>query len=1306
MKSDLRARGIALLLLILVTSVLTSQTRVVTDLTEAMPRDGLFGKMLEDAKVFGLLDTTLIEIDGTQSSPEALHQAIDDLGQRLSSHSELYEVKYQVSSTAGANLQSAMAGSRIALTDPDELADLLSETGMRQALEASQARLSGPAGAMFARNLANDPLDLGGRLAQKATAPTKGVRLSQGHFVNPEGNRGIILVHGIEPVFGTTANSPTITVLEAELAKTTLPTRWIGSHRYAAEAYTTIRHETKVAVASGTALVIAAFLFLFRSLRPLAGTLPALAIGTLTAGAAAAILSPIHGIVLAFGGALAGLGVDYWIHLYLHGIRDGVPNTFPERIQVAIATLRHLMGAYGVSVAATCTSFAMLATSGYPAVADLAWVGMGASVGAFLSVVLAGPLAFAALARPDDRVPQLPIPKHVPGWIGAIVAVLVGILAVGSLRVHFDGDPRAMDARLPETAALEQELQSRWGGGGSSALLVSEGKTLEEALARLAPAVQVAAHSPGTTVEHPLNLLPPHSQIAANAQAVSDHAALEQQFIRVSEEVGFDSALLLPGFRATLATTAAPTPETWSQTPVSELVDRLTAQTEGGWAVAAILHAPTEEALKHTQYELSLSGSEARYSAPADVAEQGADRIRNELLTRSGAAVALVLLYMACRFRRAVPVLAAVFPTICAVFGTLGTLAWLGIPLTPASGPALVLVVGLAFDQGIFLVEADHSGESEFKASQAAIVMALMNAFCGFAGLMTASHPVVWNIGVVVSLGIFFTAVGAFVVTPALLTAEAEKVVPRWIRRLSFAGVSLFLADQIAEVLGRIDPPPVRSFSTKAESLSPGSRRLGDNLLQRHHGMWVMKVKGAPDEMGHTIGELAGPLRERNEARMLEVFEEKVPNPLVRYGLIRGLPVLGRAVSSSIDPRHLAELAALTAVGQDAQRWASTAYTRKIFLHALHDIGQAMVDTPIGGCTGFVAGAEWTKEGHWLLARNWDFDGGPTFDEDKAVILVEGEGKIPYVHVGIVGLSGSVSGINAEGIAIGLQAAASDAPIRPGTPMIFIAREILENARSLDDVEAILDQRRGFVSEAILAVDGDSGEAAIFEVTPDDVTRIPAGNHLAQANHLRGPHKDDGLNLSRISHGTTLSRLTRMDELLGQGGVDQGLAIEWLRDRKGPGGLELPVGHEGAINADIASHGVVIDATARTIAVSSWPNLSGEWVEFSLSDLQAGKMEGRVVAEIDHPERTLKMHQARRWVQAAKSMAPVEAETQIRHALELAPGHPTFLIARARALIAAGRSEEARQPLEQAIATPPERESDRLLALELLETLK
>jgi hypothetical protein len=270
-------------------------------------------------------------------------------------------------------------------------------------------------------------------------------------------------------------------------------------------------------------------------------------------------------------------------------------------------------------------------------------------------------------------------------------------------------------------------------------------------------------------------------------------------------------------------------------------------------------------------------------------------------------------------------------------------------------------------------------------------------------------------------------------------------------------------------------------------------------------------------------------------------------------------------------------------------------------------------------------------------------------------------------------------------------------------PMIFITREILENARSLDDVERILDARRGFVSEGILAVDGKTGEATVFEVTPDDVTRLdpgatgsPTGMTLALSNHLRGPHATDLANHVRMIEGTTTARLARIEELLARTPqIDEAAAIAMLRDREGVGDVELPHGHESGINADIAAHGAVLDATAGTITISTSPNLAGRFLRFSVDKLLAGDLEPEVAAEEQDPSGTWRVQEARELVRTAHDLGVKDAEAAYRRALRLNPGDVDASLALGVLLADQQRKDEARPYLESVMAAPERSEQAR-----------
>jgi isopenicillin-N N-acyltransferase-like protein len=64
-------------------------------------------------------------------------------------------------------------------------------------------------------------------------------------------------------------------------------------------------------------------------------------------------------------------------------------------------------------------------------------------------------------------------------------------------------------------------------------------------------------------------------------------------------------------------------------------------------------------------------------------------------------------------------------------------------------------------------------------------------------------------------------------------------------------------------------------------------------------------------------------------------------------------------------------------------------------------------------------------------------------------------------------------------------------------------------------------------------------------------------------------------------------------------------ALEILRDRSLAGGSALPLGDRRAIDALIATHGVIFDTQAKKIWVSEAPHLLGRFIEFDLTRMLA-----------------------------------------------------------------------------------------------------
>jgi isopenicillin-N N-acyltransferase-like protein len=61
--------------------------------------------------------------------------------------------------------------------------------------------------------------------------------------------------------------------------------------------------------------------------------------------------------------------------------------------------------------------------------------------------------------------------------------------------------------------------------------------------------------------------------------------------------------------------------------------------------------------------------------------------------------------------------------------------------------------------------------------------------------------------------------------------------------------------------------------------------------------------------------------------------------------------------------------------------------------------------------------------------------------------------------------------------------------------------------------------------------------------------------------------------------------------------------VSLLRDKRGKGNVDLPLGHRSAIDALIATHSVVMDLTGRELWVSEGPHAAGRYLRFDLARL-------------------------------------------------------------------------------------------------------
>ncbi|MEM7645736.1 MAG: C45 family autoproteolytic acyltransferase/hydrolase, partial [Pseudomonadota bacterium] len=178
-------------------------------------------------------------------------------------------------------------------------------------------------------------------------------------------------------------------------------------------------------------------------------------------------------------------------------------------------------------------------------------------------------------------------------------------------------------------------------------------------------------------------------------------------------------------------------------------------------------------------------------------------------------------------------------------------------------------------------------------------------------------------------------------------------------------------------------------------------------------------------------------------------------------------------------------------------------------------------DSPLKfGCTGFVATAGDTKDGHLIHARNLDADLTSSYNKAPTVFLFEekapaGKKYYKYVATATAGLiyPGGISGFNEMGISVSLhQMAATSVDIRNDKKDSELAPQLvqrmLREAGSLEEAIALAQRTQHLASWAVLVSDGKKNLSARIELAAGDNSKVavwsarPSSQSIPQSNHF------------------------------------------------------------------------------------------------------------------------------------------------------------------------------------------------------------
>jgi hypothetical protein len=368
----------------------------------------------------------------------------------------------------------------------------------------------------------------------------------------------------------------------------------------------------------------------------------------------------------------------------------------------------------------------------------------------------------------------------------------------------------------------------------------------------------------------------------------------------------------------------------------------------------------------------------------------------------------------------------------------------------------------------------------------------------------------------------------------------------------------------------------------------------------------LARLSGSPEAIGVAHTRLLYDAILETERRFYSRFQQYVPRALSRSLLVDLAQLRFYDIDQGMTVERRREIAAMAAtLKPDPFTNLFPTYQRLIYLNAIYDISLSFEQSPLLGCTSLFVAANADQQQHTLLARNFDFEVDPVFDEKKTLFIVKETGKIPYLSLSWPGLVGSVTGVNEKGLAMVVHGGRAGELSRQGEPVLHILRDVLGTAENVEQAYVELKRHTIMVSHIIVMAE-PSGRAEVVERVPGQPPyryRLP--NRAAVTNHLIGPAASDPKNKRVIERTSTIERQLRGQQLLDlhPSTLTAKDLIGFLRDRQAVNGKPLPLGDRRALSALIAAHGVVFDLTARSIWVGGTPTLLGPYYELPLETL-------------------------------------------------------------------------------------------------------
>lgn len=481
----------------------------------------------------------------------------------------------------------------------------------------------------------------------------------------------------------------------------------------------------------------------FRGLRPLALVALSLAIGW-AAGVSvtALVFGKVHLLTLVFGASLVGVAEDYGIHYFASRQR--------HRDLGSHGLMYYLLPGLTLAFVTSALAYLALAAAPFPGLRQMAVFSTAGLMAAFATVACWFPWLDQrprpisrfgnAIAASLQAWPRLPNRQRFT-WLLAVALLVFTLLGLQRIQIH--DDLRSLQKSPVALVRQQQQIDQLLGLPSPAQFYLVRGASVEQVLQReealTAKLDQLVSQQQLKGYRATSDWVP--SLARQHADAGLTAAAESSVLTKVSGVVG--ETITRPAFAATDLTL-----EDWLRQPLSApFRSRWLGAVGTDWASVVMLNGVGPGA------DLGLLSAQAKTIPGVRWIDRTSDisrllgHYRAMMAWLLVAGFAGVVLVLALRYRRLA--WRALLPTAVAGVVTVAALAWLGEPFDLFSVLALLMLLGMGIDYGIFLLEHDGDG-----ASWLAVCLGAASTLLAFGLLALSATPALRTFGLTLLFGI------------------------------------------------------------------------------------------------------------------------------------------------------------------------------------------------------------------------------------------------------------------------------------------------------------------------------------------------------------------------------------------------------------------------------------------------------------------------------------------------------------------------------------------------------------------------